>query len=288
MSASQNDFLTDNDGSDTVFSVGENLDFSSGSAGLFEGVTTIGDHVYVVVSNPNDPSQIALAGPSDPGADGGPGWPQTIDPADINAADFATCFAAGAPIATPHGERAVETLAIGDLILTADGRAVPVKWVGRQTVHRVFTPEFGFRPVRIRAGALDENVPHADLVVTSDHGMLIDDLVVQAGALVNDRSITRVPYADLPEQATYFHIETENHEAILAAGAPAETFVDNVTRRRFDNHAEYAALYDVEAYAIEEMDRPRVKAARQLPAAIRARLERRADAIDGASAAEAA
>ena len=284
------DSLTDNNPLDNTFSPNENLTISSsnGGAGLFEGVTTIGDNVYVIISNPSDPNQIALLGASDPSANGGPGWPQTIDPDDINASAFAVCFAAGTPIATPHGERAVESLVLGDLILTADGRTVPVKWVGRQTVHRVFTPEFSFRPVRIRAGALGENVPHADLTVTADHGLLIDDLVVQAGALVNDRSIIRAPYAELPEQVTYFHIETEGHEAILAAGAAAETFVDNVTRRRFDNHAEYAALYGVEAYTIEEMDRPRVKSARQLPATIRARLEQRADMLDDAETAEAA
>ncbi|HYZ34165.1 MAG TPA: Hint domain-containing protein, partial [Crenalkalicoccus sp.] len=44
------------------------------------------------------------------------------------------CFLAGTAIATPEGERAIETLAIGDLVLTAEGRAAPVRWVGRQTV----------------------------------------------------------------------------------------------------------------------------------------------------------
>ena len=53
---------------------------------------------------------------------------------------------------------------------------------------------------------------------------------------------------------------------------PAETFVDNVTRRRFDNFAEYAALFGEQQAVIAELDVPRIKSARQLPAALRARL----------------
>lgn len=50
------------------------------------------------------------------------------------------CFLAGTRIATPAGEVPVETLRPGDLILTADGRAVPVRFLGRQTVHARFAP----------------------------------------------------------------------------------------------------------------------------------------------------
>src|SRR5262249_25748161 len=71
----------------------------------------------------------------------------------ITATDVVICFLAGTMIMCPGGERAVETLAIGDLILTADGRAVPVKWIGRQTVVTLFGPPEGRRPVCIAAGA---------------------------------------------------------------------------------------------------------------------------------------
>ena len=59
-------------------------------------------------------------------------------------------------IRCPGGERAVETLAIGDLILTVDGRAVPVVWIGRQTIVTLFGPPEGRRPVCIAAGALGD------------------------------------------------------------------------------------------------------------------------------------
>jgi hypothetical protein len=64
----------------------------------------------------------------------------------IDTGDFAVCFVAGTLIATPDGERAVEALAIGDLVMTANGRAVPVKWLGRQTLSATARPSCHIRP----------------------------------------------------------------------------------------------------------------------------------------------
>lgn len=196
---------------------------------------------------------------------------------------FTTCFAAGTLIATPEGERMVETLRIGDLIATADGRAVPVKWIGRQTVHKLFTPAERFSPVRVTAGALGNGLPHTDLVLTADHALILDGLAINAGALVNGTTIAYDPVKSLPERVTYYHIETENHDVILANGAAAETYVDYIGRRAFDNYAEYLELYGEER-AITEMSLPRVSAARLVPPVIRDRLQPR----DRAAAVEAA
>ena len=202
-----------------------------------------------------------------------------------NQSGFPTCFAAGTLIATPDGERKVEDLRIGDRILTACGAVVLVKWVGRQTVHRLFTPAERFRPVRIRAGALAEGVPHADLVVTADHGIMIGEIMVNAGALVNGTSIVRVPLEELAERVTYWHVETEGHAVILAAGAPAETYIDHASRRLFDNFAEYEALYGAETFDKAELPYARAMSFRQVPADVRALLTARAIAI-GAEPAE--
>ena len=193
------------------------------------------------------------------------------------------CFAAGTLIATPSGEVAVERLAPGDRVLAADGRTVAVLWIGRQTLSRIFTPEERFRPVRIRAGALGPNVPHADLVVTADHALLVGDVLVNAGALVNDTSIVRVPMAELSERVTYFHVETEAHDLVLANGAVAETFVDNATRRAFDNFAAFEARFGDTRDDLPELPLPRVTSRRQLPAAVRSRLLPYADSATEAA-----
>ncbi|MCB4767942.1 Hint domain-containing protein [Ancylobacter sp. Lp-2] len=195
------------------------------------------------------------------------------------------CFLEGTHVATPEGERAVETLAAGDLVRTAAGETRPVKWIGRQTVMRTFAEPLHAYPIRIAAGALGDSLPARDLFLSPDHALLIDGVLVQASALVNGTSICRVTQP--AERFTYFHIELDDHALILAEGVPAETFVDNVTRRRFDNHAEYIARFGAGDDAIAELDLPRIKSARQLPVAIRARLAARAGTL-GATAIEAA
>ena len=182
---------------------------------------------------------------------------------------FTLCFAAGTEIASPCGSRVVEALAIGDRILTADGRAVAVKWIGRQTVSTRFGPAERLMPVRFAAGSLRDGLPHSDLTVTADHGMLVDGVICHAGALVNGTTITRVPLSEMGERYTVYHIETEEHEIVLANGAPAETFIDNVSRRVFDNFAEFEALYG-DVPEMEELPYPRAMSARQVPRRIRA------------------
>ena len=182
------------------------------------------------------------------------------------------CFLAGTLIATPEGQVAVEMLAIGDLILTSDGRAVPAKWIGRQTHISAFGMLETRRPVIITADALGENLPVRDLRLTADHAIVLDGLLVQAGALVNGTTIRHMTSAELGERFVVYHIETEHHETVVAEGMAAETFVDNVSRRRFHNYAEYESLYGTPREFIVELDMPRVKSARQLPAALRSRV----------------
>ena len=203
---------------------------------------------------------------------------------DIVVQDQLLCFLAGTMIGSPAGERAVETLTIGDQVLTADGRVVSVKWLGRQTVMAPFGMPEGRSPVVIAAGALGPNMPTRDLRVTSDHALLIDDVLVQAGALVNGSTIRRISNAELGGRFMVFHIETESHEVILAEGTPAETFVDNVSRRRYDNYSEYEALYGGENRMIEELPQPRAMSARQVPPSIRADIARRVEALARRSA----
>ncbi|WP_088744258.1 Hint domain-containing protein [Cobetia sp. QF-1] len=180
------------------------------------------------------------------------------------------CFAEGTMIATSEGEVAVETLQIGDLVVTASGAAVPVKWVGRQTV-RPATAKDKFQAVRIQANAFAQGTPNQDLTVTASHGMIIDGLVINAGALINGTTITAVSARELPKEVTYYHVETENHEVIIANGAEAETYIDYIDRQAFENYEEYTSLYSVET-RIVEMSRPRISARRLVPMAIRERL----------------
>jgi hypothetical protein len=196
-----------------------------------------------------------------------------------------TCFYAGTRIATPTGEVAVETLRPGDLVLTADGRAMRVNWLGRQTVSLVFASKLRALPIRIKAGALGEGAPARDLLVSPDHAMFLHGLLIHAGALVNGTSVVRE--TDVPQVFVYYHVELDEHALLLAEGAPCESFVDNVDRLGFDNWDEFLALYP-NGKTVEEMPYPRAKSHRQTPAAVRAALAERARCIGAAAAAPAA
>ncbi|MDF0597495.1 Hint domain-containing protein [Psychromarinibacter halotolerans] len=182
-----------------------------------------------------------------------------------------TCFVTGTRISTPQGDRKVEDLRIGDSVTTADGREVAIRWIGRQHIdNNVFLPQTQC-PVVISAGALGQGLPNRDLYLSADHAMVLDGLMITAGALVNDSTIRFVHRADMPRAFTYFHIETEAHDVVLANGAASETYVDERDRANFDNYAEYVALYG-DARTITEIDMPRISTARLVPAVIQHRL----------------
>ena len=160
---------------------------------------------------------------------------------DITTDATAACYAMGTRIAVPGGEVPIEQLAIGDPVLTASGAARPIVWIG----HRSYGARFvaGRRcvlPVLIRAGALDGVVPHRDLMVSPQHAMYLDGLLVPADALVNGSSIVQLATA---ARVDYIHIELASHDVILAEGAPSESFVDDDSRGRFHNAREFAELY---------------------------------------------
>ncbi|MCR9271769.1 MULTISPECIES: Hint domain-containing protein [Mameliella] len=182
-----------------------------------------------------------------------------------------TCFLAGTGMATPDGARAVEDLAPGDLLRTLDGRDVPVRWVGRTTVSTGFGPAERLMPVRIRAGALGDGLPLRDLLLTADHALYLDGMLVNAGALVDGAGIAQVPLSRMGERYTVYHVETEAHEVLLAEGAPAESYVDYAGRRSFDNFADYMARYGTER-VIPEMACARISSRRQVPERLRKRL----------------
>jgi hypothetical protein len=229
--------------------------------------------------NPSDPLTIDYAGNS--------ALPNTLPNYDLsnNGSATAACFLSGTAIETPGGDVAVETLRPGDLVTVNDGRVLPVSWLGRQTVSRRFAEPLRTLPIRIKAEALGPNQPQRDLLLSPDHALLVDGVLVQAGALVNGVSIVRE--TDMPPVFTYYHVEVADHSLVFAEGVPAETFIDNVDRLAFDNWAEHEALVGV-GVAITEMDLPRAKAVRQVPAGLRARLAARAAELYGTEVASAA
>ncbi len=143
-----------------------------------------------------------------------------------------TCYVLGTRIATPTGERGIELLAPGDLVLTASGEARPVAWIGHRRIDCLWHPDpCKIRPVRVRAGAVSDGVPHRDLWLSPDHAVFVDDLLIPIRRLMNGSSIAQVETDDV----SYFHLELDRHDIVLAEGLPAETYLDTGNRGMFAN-----------------------------------------------------
>jgi hypothetical protein len=145
-------------------------------------------------------------------------------------AETVTCFAAGTRISTPDGEVRVEDLAVGDLVLTLDGRAQPIRWIGQRVVDcRRHTAPAAIMPVRIEAHAFGFGQPARDLLVSPDHAIFSEGVFIPVKHLINGDTIRQIDTASV----TYFHVELPQHNVILSEGLPSESYLDTGDRSSF-------------------------------------------------------
>lgn len=141
------------------------------------------------------------------------------------------CYLAGTRIATPDGERRVEELRPGDRVTLAGGGHAPLIWVGERRLDPTTHPRaWEVLPIRIRRDALDTGLPRRDLLVSPDHALLLDGVLVEAKRLVNGRTIIQEAG---PRSVRYFHLELARHHILLAEGVAAESYLDTGNRRAF-------------------------------------------------------
>jgi hypothetical protein len=156
-------------------------------------------------------------------------------------AALVACYAAGTRILAAAGEVAVEALRPGDVVRTHSGRLAPVVWVGRTRIElaRHPAPEHA-APIRVAAGAMAPGLPHRDLLVSPDHALLVDGLLVPARLLVNGATIRP---ETAPAEVTYVHVELDRHDLLLAEGVPAESYLDTGNRGLFAAEAGVRPLF---------------------------------------------
>ncbi|MBC7138052.1 MAG: Hint domain-containing protein [Defluviimonas sp.] len=150
----------------------------------------------------------------------------------IDAPSEVICFCAGTLILTATGERAVETLAVGDLVATRDHGLQPLRWLGSVAIGAgALKRRPGLVPLRIAAGALGPGRPHSALMVSPQHRILLRSRIVAkvtgapealaaARHLIHPGGIEPAPQ---PEGVTYLHLLFDRHEIVLANGAEAES-----------------------------------------------------------------
>lgn len=164
------------------------------------------------------------------------------------------CFTPGTRLATQTGPVAIEDLAPGDRILTRDDGPQEIIWSGhrRMSGARLFAMP-GQRPIRIRSGAMGEDRPDQDLVVSPDHRILLsgrapkdlwgeDEVLVRAADLVGDRAVS---IDQSLRETWYIHLMLERHQVIWANGLAVETFHPGYMDLEHLSGLQRDCLYDV-------------------------------------------
>lgn len=134
------------------------------------------------------------------------------------------CYTEGTLIQTPCGERRIETLKVGDEVVTLDDGVQPIRWIGRRTV----AATGHLTPIRFLKGAVGN---HTDLLVSPQHRMLCrgysaqllfgeDEVLAPAKSLVDDFNVMTA----FGGMVTYIHMLFDRHQIVLANGAPSESF----------------------------------------------------------------
>ena len=149
------------------------------------------------------------------------------------------CFTTGTAIATARGSVRVEDLVVGDMVRTVSGTNRPVRWIGHRAIERAAGHE---RPVRIVAGTFGEGLPERDLWLSPGHPVLVGaDADGEGGhlvpimCLINGTTIERM----LVDTVTYWHVELDAHDVLLAEGLPAESYLDWGDRIFFTEGADH-------------------------------------------------
>ncbi|KMW60634.1 iron-regulated protein frpC [Candidatus Rhodobacter oscarellae] len=135
------------------------------------------------------------------------------------------CFVAGTMILTPEGERPVEALQAGDLVMTQDNGPQVLRWVGGRNDYA----QYDHAPIRIAAHTFGL---HRTLLVSPQHRILIRDplselmfgdgeVLVAAKHLVNGRTVTR----QFGGQVHYVHLLFDEHQVVFSEGLPSESFL---------------------------------------------------------------
>lgn len=143
------------------------------------------------------------------------------------------CFTPGTRIDTPRGAVPVESLAVGDLVITRDRGPLPLKWIGQVALEPMqLAANPALQPIRLRAGALGAGRPQRDMLLSPQHRVLLsgwqtelmfgsDEVLAAALHLVNGSTIA---VAHDVSAITYIHLMFERHEVIYADGLATESF----------------------------------------------------------------
>jgi Ca2+-binding RTX toxin-like protein len=257
-----NDTLDGGIGADTLFG-GDGIDSLLGGddADVFGGETLLSANFGDVVDGGeggNDLDTLRFTDKStvqivrDPGnAENG-----TVNFLDVNGAivgsmtfsnieNIVPCFTPGTMIATQQGWCAVETLCIGDMVMTRDNGYQEIRWIGNKTLGAAaLAQSLNLQPIRIAKDALGEGMPTQDMMLSPNHRVLVcssaarlyfGESEVFVAAKFLDPQPGRIGPVS-PGSVHYIHVLFDTHEVVLSDGLWTESFQPGEqTMTAFDN-----------------------------------------------------
>jgi len=257
-----NDTLIGGDGNDTfIYAPGDNLDtlldFNFGNTGTLNDVditnndrvdlSAFYDNIWELTADFNDDcilnqSNDGLGGAdySDNASFGSGGLVvvgATGTKASFNVENTGVvCFASGTRILTETGDRRIDTLRVGDRIVTRDNGVQTLRWIGRRHLDKVaLAQNRKLRPILLSASLTGGDTA---LTVSPQHGVLFtvegEERLVRAVHLAGlEGGTARIMQGC--RQVTYPHLMFDGHQILFANGAPSESF--------FPGHLALAALH---------------------------------------------
>ncbi len=142
------------------------------------------------------------------------------------------CFTRGTMIRAEHGLVAIETLRVGDKVVTRDNGLQTLRWIGhRELTQSELAENPKLKPIRIAAAALADGIPHRDLTVSPQHRIVVRSKIAirmfdAEAVFVPARHLLELDGVDIVADAdtvSYFHLMCDDHEIVEADGAYAET-----------------------------------------------------------------
>jgi hypothetical protein len=126
-------------------------------------------------------------------------------------------------------------------------------------------------PVRICRHALGWMLPRRDLLLSPDHAVFLADVLVPVKLLINGTTIRQIRRRG---RITYFHVELDSHDVLLAEGLPVESYLETGNRGAFETsnmpivlHPDFGwRVWEAEGCAPLVVAGPKLAAARQIVA----------------------
>jgi hypothetical protein len=204
----------------------------TGALGGYGGTAAATGVVYVAgltTAGTNGESGSGLDGLGGGGGGGGGGGTSFQD---VGGVGFTVpCFAEGVRLLTDSGYVAVEQLRVGDRLVTASGALRPVVWIGHRRIDLKAHPApQAVMPVRIAPHSFGPDLPTHPVVLSPEHAVFQLGALVPIEALVDGHSITRQQM----NHVTYWHVELDSHDAVLAENLPCESYLENDNRCDFE------------------------------------------------------